>query len=189
MAGREQGEFELVLGNKQLFSVLFLVIILLGIFFAMGYLAGRSGPTPAAKETVSRSTPSPPQVRAGPPVVREARNDPAPPATEKPAAPARKEAPKETPQETPASPPDGKYLQAAALPKTPADAMAKLFRRDGQSAHVAPAPGKSKSDEPMFRVLVGPFSDNTEIAKAREYLKEKGIEKPIPRTYPDARSN
>ena len=42
MAGRDDGEFELILGNKQLLSVLFIVIVLLGVFFAMGFLAGRT---------------------------------------------------------------------------------------------------------------------------------------------------
>jgi len=42
MAVRSEGEFELVLGNRQLFSVLGIVVILLGIFFAMGFFAGKS---------------------------------------------------------------------------------------------------------------------------------------------------
>ncbi|MBN9658709.1 MAG: SPOR domain-containing protein [Acidobacteria bacterium] len=42
MAARDDGEFELILGNKQLLSVLFIVIVLLGVFFTMGFLAGRS---------------------------------------------------------------------------------------------------------------------------------------------------
>src|SRR3954452_16147674 len=35
-------ETEIVLGNKQLFSLLFVVFVLLGVFFAMGYVMGRS---------------------------------------------------------------------------------------------------------------------------------------------------
>src|SRR5450631_2165305 len=42
MTVRSEGEFELVLGNRQLFSVLGIVVILLGIFFAMGFFAGKS---------------------------------------------------------------------------------------------------------------------------------------------------
>jgi uncharacterized membrane protein len=38
----EDGEFELVLGNKQLLSVFFIMVVLLGVFFAMGYIAGRN---------------------------------------------------------------------------------------------------------------------------------------------------
>ncbi|MBC7924430.1 MAG: hypothetical protein H7039_02130, partial [Bryobacteraceae bacterium] len=35
-------EFEIILGNKQLFSLMFVVFVLLGVFFAMGYVMGRS---------------------------------------------------------------------------------------------------------------------------------------------------
>jgi cell division septation protein DedD len=40
MAKNEVGEFELVLGNKQLLSVFFIVVALLGLFFTMGYIVG-----------------------------------------------------------------------------------------------------------------------------------------------------
>jgi cell division protein FtsN len=49
----EDGEFELVLGNKQLLSVFFIVVVLLGVFFAMGYIAGRNS-APGASETAKR---------------------------------------------------------------------------------------------------------------------------------------
>ena len=42
MPTNEEGEFELVLGNKQLLSVFFIVVVLLGVFFTMGYIVGRS---------------------------------------------------------------------------------------------------------------------------------------------------
>jgi cell division septation protein DedD len=42
MPTNEDGEFELLLGNKQLLSVFFLVVLLLGVFFSMGYIVGRS---------------------------------------------------------------------------------------------------------------------------------------------------
>src|SRR5579872_2505265 len=38
----EDGEFELILGNRQLLSVFFIVVILLGVFFTMGYIVGRN---------------------------------------------------------------------------------------------------------------------------------------------------
>jgi cell division septation protein DedD len=52
---REDGEFELVLGNRQLLSVFFIVVVLLGVFFMMGYILGRS--SGAARQEVS-STPA-----------------------------------------------------------------------------------------------------------------------------------
>ena len=42
MPKNEDGEFELILGNRQLMSVFFIVVILLGVFFAMGYIVGRN---------------------------------------------------------------------------------------------------------------------------------------------------
>jgi cell division septation protein DedD len=53
---RTDGEHELVLGNKQLLSTFFVVVVLLGVFFTMGYFVGKntatngfnSGPSAAA---------------------------------------------------------------------------------------------------------------------------------------------
>ena len=44
-----EGEKELVLGNKQLISLFFVVVALCGVFFAMGYMMGR----PSAVENQS----------------------------------------------------------------------------------------------------------------------------------------
>ena len=46
MPRNDEGEFELILGNKQLLSVFFIVIILLGVFFTMGYIVGRNSGHP-----------------------------------------------------------------------------------------------------------------------------------------------
>ena len=56
MPQNEEGEFELVLGNKQLLTVFFIVVVLLGIFATMGYIVGRST-VPAPVE--AKATPSP----------------------------------------------------------------------------------------------------------------------------------
>jgi len=53
MSKNETGEFELVLGNKQLLSVFFIVVILLGVFFTMGYIVGRNS-SPPPLETANR---------------------------------------------------------------------------------------------------------------------------------------
>ncbi|MGA2881578.1 MAG: hypothetical protein ABSG13_21720 [Bryobacteraceae bacterium] len=42
MPKNDDGEFELVLGNRQLISVFLIVVILLGVFFSMGYIVGRN---------------------------------------------------------------------------------------------------------------------------------------------------
>ncbi|HUS07549.1 MAG TPA: SPOR domain-containing protein [Bryobacteraceae bacterium] len=56
MPNNEEGEFELILGNKQLLSVFFLVIVLLGVFFTIGYILGRnSSPVDAATRKPEQS--------------------------------------------------------------------------------------------------------------------------------------
>ena len=59
MARTEDGEFELVLGNVQLISVFLIVVILLGVFFSMGYIVGRNS-VPAA--VTAANTPAKPIV-------------------------------------------------------------------------------------------------------------------------------
>src|SRR5215469_6089537 len=54
MPKNEDGEFELILGNRQLLSVFFIVVILLGVFFTMGYIVGRNS-TPIVADSGSRS--------------------------------------------------------------------------------------------------------------------------------------
>jgi hypothetical protein len=85
MAKNEVGEFELVLGNKQLLSVFFIVVILLGVFFTMGYIVGRNsgglGTLEASnrkesKPTVIDSPDNPPPSQVSPatePAPREAK--------------------------------------------------------------------------------------------------------------------
>ena len=77
-------EFELVLGNKQLLSVFFIVVVLLGVFFTMGYIVGRN-----TAEVQVASAPSKP-------LVVEAGSGPAATPSPKPSSP-----PKTTAQVTP----------------------------------------------------------------------------------------
>jgi cell division septation protein DedD len=64
MPRNDEGEFELVLGNKQLLTVFFIVVILLGIFATMGYIVGRSTmPTvPVTAKSDSQQSSMPPLV-------------------------------------------------------------------------------------------------------------------------------
>ncbi len=64
MSHTEDGEFELVLGNRQLLSVFFIVVVLLGVFFVMGYILGKNAtPAPAMDIASARKASD-----AGPPV-------------------------------------------------------------------------------------------------------------------------
>jgi len=53
----ETGEFELVLGNGQLLSGLFIVVLLFAVFFALGYVVGQNSPR-SAKLSDAGATPS-----------------------------------------------------------------------------------------------------------------------------------
>ncbi len=60
MPKNDEGEFELVLGNRQLISVFLIVVILLGVFFSMGYIVGRNS-SPGAAESARNESPKPDQ--------------------------------------------------------------------------------------------------------------------------------
>ncbi len=90
MPKNEDGEFELILGNRQLLSVFFIVVILLGVFFTMGYIVGRnSAPVIATDSGPNRKNDSKPLV------VESASKVPEPPPTA---------APKETAVQQPPEP-------------------------------------------------------------------------------------
>src|SRR6266852_3839330 len=63
VAKNEYGEFELILGNRQLLSVFFIVVILLGVFFTMGYIVGRNS-APIASDAVNSRTVAVPVVES-----------------------------------------------------------------------------------------------------------------------------
>src|SRR3954452_21067648 len=58
MPRNDDGEFELILGNKQLLSVFFIVVILLGVFFTMGYIVGRNSGSAGTLEAGTRVKPT-----------------------------------------------------------------------------------------------------------------------------------
>ena len=45
MPRNEDGEFELVVGNKQLLSIVFILMVVFGVVFSMGYFVGRANST------------------------------------------------------------------------------------------------------------------------------------------------
>lgn len=67
---KAEGEYELVLGNRQLLSAFFIIVILFGVFFTMGYVVGRnSAPAAAASPMpVPVATSQRPDAASSPPV-------------------------------------------------------------------------------------------------------------------------
>ena len=206
MPKTEDGEFELILGNRQLLSVFFIVVVLLGVFFTMGYIVGRnSGPTAGGDLASSRKADTKP-------LVVDAPSRAAEPAAPAPAAPAPRETapqqpavevskpseppkvvelPKtrapEPPRAAPRPPaPQGQpaagqlYLQLAATSQREADIMVDVLRRKAFKARTAEIPEKPGT----FRVLVGPLEESS-FNKTRADLQSAGFpgNAAIRRTY------
>lgn len=188
-----ESQQEIVLGNKQLLSVFFVVVALLGVAFTIGYIIGRNtgslnavkssqGDTPAANTRAS-SNPVPVQE---PPVVQPATSgkslvdtpEPLTPAVTKPAKPYEPNAsgtnPAKVPpaaDELPQTTGENRYLQVAALKKVDAEHIVQMLRDRKFTAALGESP-----KEGYVRVLVGPFTDMTTLADAKQRLRAAGFD-------------
>jgi cell division septation protein DedD len=151
----EGGEFEIVLGKRQIAGVLFLASVFLALFSAVSYVAGEAiGP----RRTVVVERPAP-----------VAKPAPAP-------APVMS-APEPKPVQPPASvqaaslfadPDKGAlYLQMGAVEKGIAVIMAEGLRTHGFEAFVAPGPSKK-----IFRVLIGPLGDEESYKRTKDAVDD-----------------
>jgi cell division septation protein DedD len=206
----EDGEFELILANRQLLSVFFIVVVLLGVFFTMGYIVGRnSGPaqvdvasarrpdtkpmvveSPAPQETPAASSPPPAAAPASTQPQQPAEEARVEPKKEEPKPEPRKPEPKKKdepkPKEQPApkaiaAPQSGQtYLQLAATAKTEADVMVDVLHQKKFKAIAVEIPEKPG----VFRVLVGPLADGT-LNKTKTDLTSSGFpgDKAIKKVY------
>ena len=184
MPKNEDGEFELILGNRQLLSVFFIVVILLGVFFTMGYIVGRNSGTATAELTPApvvdgrlpateapARTPEPTPAPAAPTETTPQQPAPATPATDREPEPPKRE-PKAEPRAASGSHPAAgqTYLQLAATSQHEADIMVDVLRKKkfrAMAAEIEEKPG-------TFRVLVGPITDTT-ANKMRADLQGAGF--------------
>ena len=196
MPRNDDGEFELILGNRQLMSVFFIVVILLGVFFAMGYIVGRNSSPVGSPEVASRGSDTKPvDPDTSPSAKRDTTREPAreaapadapkdvdshPKETAAQQGPATKAAPPPEPAPTPApakvsarastsdQPESGRtYLQLSAIERDKAEIMVELLRKKKFSAIAAEIPEKPG----VFRVLVGPIPE-ADISKTRAALQD-----------------
>lgn len=191
MPVKDEGEFELILGNKQIMAVFFIVLLLMGLFFSIGYLAGKRSAggeekaaqqpsqvpitVDAAKRETPRGEPQQAAAReeAQPPAQQQEDRKPEPPqeARKEPAVPARLYV---------EQPPAGTYLQAAATQRADAEAMLSfIIGKTGLRGYVTPSP---KSPE-LCRVLIGPLAGNEQMADARAKLGALGVTNAFPVKY------
>jgi cytoskeletal protein RodZ len=212
LAKNEDGELEYILGNRQLISVFLIVVILLGVFFSMGYIVGRNSamaPADTARDTKSTvahwppatdsaaktaDTPSPePPIPAPAPSIAKpelaAKAAPAPstatatnPVPAAPPPPAKQEKPRAF-----TSP------QTASVTSEPASGdywqVVATARPDAEIITEAltkkgfHAVMAPAPKEGTFRVLVGPLHDAAAQAQTRTSLEEAGFKNPIRRKY------
>ena len=186
MPRNDEGDFILTLGNKELISVFVVGIILLGVFFAMGYALGRTNGTQTAEtrkpdyvRTDPPSSMSAPPARTITPPAAEAT--PAP--TEAAPTPVPAAAPTETsaaakPAETAGAPtvivpaPGQAFLQVAAVAKPDAEMVQQVLKGKGFAASLAAGPPERPE---IMRVLVGPAADNAEISRLKADLEKAGF--------------
>ncbi len=198
MPRNEEGQFEVLLGNKQLLSILFIVVILLGVFFTMGYILGRNSTTAVETPAAGKVAPPPsalaPEPKSASPFGESSQRKPAsspqaasaPEAAQPPAAPMTTQPANMTPPAAAPEPPaaasleplvPGAYLQVVATKRPEAELIAEVLKKKGFPSLIAPHP-----TEPVFRVLVGPLEGPDAIAKARADLQTAGF-KPLLRKF------
>jgi len=185
-------EFEIILDNKRLFSLLFIVFVLLGVFFAMGYLMGRNTvPVDTAAATGTRTPATAAETTRRPSATEDLpATSGKPPVTQ----PAAEPAPETTPAAQPSTPPPDPgppaltvvepkagqtFLQVAAITKAEAGLLVEVLVKKGFKAILAPAPGPREN---IFRVLVGPVTEGDDTVALRTQLEQSGF-KPIPSRY------
>ncbi len=200
MLQSEEREREILLGNKQLLGIFFVVAALLGIAFAGGYKLGQSSagkkPAPvvgtgstAAPETASTSTPPAGETHSVAPEESVATAAPGNTGAHRKSevllgAPKQKSHPASATDNNMLVPAKGdgfapqsgqEFLQVAAVPRDHALAVASVLRKKGFQAHAVPKPG----DVNLYRVIVGPIRSAGDLSSTRDSLRKTGFSQVI----------
>ena len=208
MRSSNNSETEILLGNKHLLGIFFVIAILLGIAFTGGYMVGRNSAEKSAEKrtaTVSAgtpdaaATPAPPsslETHSVPPASGDAAGAPqkadthaaetAPPEEAPLGSPKRKAIPtKGMPAavESPSAaylPQTGQtFLQVAAVGRNESDAIADVLNKKGFHAHSVAKPGSTT----IYRVLIGPIRDTADLSSTRDQLRSNGFRDVIVQRY------
>ena len=198
---KTEGEYELVLGNRQLLSAFFIIVILFGVFFTMGYVVGRNSAPASAASLPSTTVATSPRPEAASPVQTPQSAAPSPaqeetkergPVETKPVVTAEKPPKKEATQEAaarPAPPPAKKAAPAAhggvvAVNPGPGNMYLQVAAAAQPQAGVVVDTLKQKGfpamlaqgpNATLFRVMVGPFADTAALGKAKADLESAGF--------------
>lgn len=201
-----EGEYELVVGNRHLLSVVFILIVLFGVFFTLGYFVGRNSadmvaaqppaqpraggvaqpreaPPPAAAPAEQAAAPDDAKSRGTVPVTPAAGSEPPAAVEPKPEIPAPPPAAAPAKDIAGAPAPGETYLQVAAVKRGVAEGIADVLKQKGFRAVVAPVIVNGVASGDLFRVLVGPVSDASDLAKTRSDIEAAGMGRAIVRKY------
>lgn len=195
---KTEGEYELVLGNRQLLSAFFIIVILFGVFFTMGYVVGRNSapasasslppttvassqrPEAASPAALPSAAPSSAQVESKGLAPVETKSVPPTERPQKKEATAEAPRPAPPPKKAEASAPAGvvsvtpgpgtMYLQVAAVAQPQAGVVVDTLKQKGFPVKLTPGPNAT-----LFRVMVGPFADAATLGKAKADLESAGF--------------
>lgn len=193
MSKASDGQYEVVLENRQVTIIFFAIVVLCGVFFGLGYVVGKNtmGYIPPAQASALEAEGK--KSAIGPSAAEEARKQEAPAASdltyqrtleEKTPPAALQSQPASAPptatgpvaaRPVSAAPPEGAIsLQVAALSKKDdAEALLGLLKKKGFPAAMITAPG-----DRLFRVQVGPFASAKDAEEMKGRLEQEGF-KPI----------
>ncbi len=193
------GQYELVLENRQVLTIFFAVVVLCGVFFGLGFTVGKNtvgyippveaaqgaaGGKKSAMQPVSATDAREEAPAAQQPQITydkalEEKSSVAKLESTPAAAPPVAAAPAPQPKATPAAPAaaaaEGAInLQIAALSKKDdADSLLGLLNRKGFRAHLV-----NTSADKLYRVQVGPFATMKDAEEMKSRLEQEGF-KPI----------
>jgi len=203
MRNSETGEFELAVGNRQLLSGFFIVILLLAVTFAMGYVVGQNSPrsaklqadaasqAPAAGSVPADDRPQPSSGAASvavTPAAAPSGQQPGDGSTQ----PAADAAPGTLPAAAPAQggtpPAAGSAAAPAPTSEGPVSELAPGSYWQVMALHQADAevlvrtlkdmglPAlMSPAPNNLMRVLVGPYNDTETMGRAKSQLENAGF--------------
>jgi cell division protein FtsN len=213
MRSSSASETEILLGNKHLLGIFFVIAILLGVAFTGGYMVGRNS-TEKRPATVSAGTPD---AAATPTTPSSLETHSVPPPPGSAAEPASGSSPETTssprkmnshaaevtpPQDTPLGSP--KRKPPAASPAAESSPAGGYLPQSGQTFLQVAAVGRNEADgiadvlnkkgfhahsvakpgsATIYRVLIGPIRDTADLSSAREELRNTGFRDVIVQHY------
>jgi cell division septation protein DedD len=194
MAKQKEGDFEVLLGNTQLMSLFVIVVVLLAVFFTMGYVLGKHTGTEATvsspqKEAVASESRIPAASGAVVDTTTPAQPNKAPEPEQAASSSRAENQPGAAPAQPQSSPPASRddlrepaagqtFLQVVAGRRSDAEVVASVLRKKGFAALLAPGPVPE-----VFRVLVGPLQDSAAITSTRANLQKAGFDRTLVRRY------